>query len=587
MTRFARSKGSKSSNERIPEQATPWEIMRKQLDDQQNNKEDSSKRAEFEAIRKENYDKFLKEETEKKTVKTWCEFPEDPTKVQKAKETSKNVNEITKKKKKNKKFFQESTDENADIEMGDSEKSLDVDDPELSKWCDEGSDQESSDRYKQLTSQLEDLCQKEIDKTPKKKKQAPISNPKPGKKGKNLNSESIKDVDKPADLPNITGKNKNKKKKRQASELAESYPTPITTEETIKKFKKQKMEAEIIPEETNPTSSGNKYKNAKETKSEVTASQIRNPKEPKLKAETIPSDNVVLGVKKQKQKLVFMNAEGVVKLSKTQKRNLLRRKQAEKAKKELKKEVCANVSTADMNEATRNPNLIESDLPIKKKEHARRKELPENLVILNGEEVEIVTLHGFPITAKDGERIQELRKSLISKGIPRSEVERTIKLERRKAEKSLARLKKNMCFHCRKGGHILAECPELNKDGSKSSLPSSGLCFKCGSTEHTHFACKVVRTQDYKFASCFICKEQGHISRQCPDNPKGIYPKGGACRVCGDVTHLKKDCPQILQQREDDTIRLETLQSENVEDMGEAPTPAVVPTAPAIKRVKF
>lgn len=50
MTRFARSKGSKSSNERIPEQATPWEIMRKQLDDQKNNKEDSSKRAEVRTV---------------------------------------------------------------------------------------------------------------------------------------------------------------------------------------------------------------------------------------------------------------------------------------------------------------------------------------------------------------------------------------------------------------------------------------------------------------------------------------------------------------------------------------------------------
>lgn len=452
-------------------------------------------------MRKENYDKFLKEEKEKKNVKTWCEFPEDPTKVQKVKETPKN-------KKKNKKIVKESIVEDADIEMGDSEKSLDVDDPELSKWCNEGSDQETSDRYKQLTSQLEELCQKEMNKTPKKKKQEPTANDKPGKESKKFNGESNKDVEKAADLPNETGKNKNKKQKRKAGELTDSNTTSTTTQETTQKSKKSKLNAEIVPEETNSNSNNKKSKIAKETKSEGAISKIQNPKGSKLKAETAPIDNVDSGVKKQKQKLVFMNAEGVVKLSKTQKRNLLRRKNAEKDKKGLKKEVSANVSPAEINDATRNPNLIESDLPKKNKEHARRKELPENLLILNGEEVEIVTLHGFPITSKDGERIQELRKSLISKGIPRSEVERTIKLERRKAEKSLARLKKNMCFHCRKGGHILSECPELNKDGSKSSLPSSGLCFKCGSTEHTHFACKVVRTQDYKFASCFICKEQ-------------------------------------------------------------------------------
>lgn len=390
--------------------------------------------------------------------------------------------------------------------MGDSEKSLDVDDPELSKWCSEGSDQETSDRYKLLTSQLEELCQKEMMKTPKKKKQDPIaSNNTPGKEIKNVNDKSIKAVDKPSDLPNETGKNKNKKQKRKACELTEINPTSIT-EETMQKSKKPKMQAELISEEINCTFNHKKSKITKEAQSEGTTSKIQNPKEPNLKAET-PSNKVDSGVKKQKQKLIFMNAEGVVKLSKTQKRNLLRRN-AEKDKKGLKKEDSTFVGTAEISESTRNPNLIESDLPKKKKEHARRKELPENVLILNGEEVEIVTLHGFPITSKDGERIQELRKSLISKGIPRSEVERTIKLERRKAEKSLARLKKNMCFHCRKGGHILSECPELNKDGSKSSLPSSGLCFKCGSTEHTHFACKVVRTQDYKFASCFICKEQ-------------------------------------------------------------------------------
>lgn len=55
----------------------------------------------------------------------------------------------------------------------------------------------------------------------------------------------------------------------------------------------------------------------------------------------------------------------------------------------------------------------------------------------------------------------------------------------------------------------------------------TGICFKCGSTEHTHFECKVVRGMDYNFATCFICKEQGHIAKQCPDNQRGLYPKGG------------------------------------------------------------
>ena len=45
------------------------------------------------------------------------------------------------------------------------------------------------------------------------------------------------------------------------------------------------------------------------------------------------------------------------------------------------------------------------------------------------------------------------------------------------------------------------------------------------------------------FAVCFICKEKGHLSSKCPQNPNGMYPKGGGCRVCGDKYHFAKDCP--------------------------------------------
>ena len=70
------------------------------------------------------------------------------------------------------------------------------------------------------------------------------------------------------------------------------------------------------------------------------------------------------------------------------------------------------------------------------------------------------------------------------------------------------------------------------------------MCYNCGSTDHIAKACKktIKKGNEYNYAKCFVCNEQGHLSGQCPKNEKGLYPNGGSCRFCNQVTHLAKDC---------------------------------------------
>ena len=57
------------------------------------------------------------------------------------------------------------------------------------------------------------------------------------------------------------------------------------------------------------------------------------------------------------------------------------------------------------------------------------------------------------------------------------------------------------CFKCRQPGHKVDDCPDR---GKKEDV--AGICFKCGSAEHTSRACRVAIGAG-RFYSCKVCMD--------------------------------------------------------------------------------
>lgn len=475
MTRFARAKGSKASNERKEEDPTPWHIMRQQLDEQLNKKYDDCEKKSSLAGIATNMVVFKPEE------EMWSEFNEFKLK---------------------KPSFIKDT----------KIKTLE----ELPKCQSDKTCTKKAKNYTKVNSISNNTCLNEIPNNPVKtniKHQEIVSKL---VEDKNTGSKAKKTIKK----TNILCKPIEQNKLKQNEKSAERFTTQTTKKTTI---------------DENEDNTINK--NTDSIRKKLKTNQMK-ALEDTEQTETTPTTSTSL------DPLNFEIAHTLT----------------------TPKLLITNMSKNDNTEML-SLKSANNKKGLKNKEFHSIKNNFSNIhtIMANGRIIEIVKFEAFWIKKEDATKLKELRRKLRGQNIPKDKIKTIIKLERRKAEKALSREKTNVCYHCRKFGHKFSECPEINN----SSMSKSGICFKCGSTEHTHFECKVTQSQNFRYAVCFVCNEQGHIARQCSLNPQGQYPKGGSCHLCGEVTHLRKDCPKEFEEKPSSFVTVEKINSVGLEDVSE------------------
>ncbi|KAL7612858.1 hypothetical protein Lser_V15G09413 [Lactuca serriola] len=94
------------------------------------------------------------------------------------------------------------------------------------------------------------------------------------------------------------------------------------------------------------------------------------------------------------------------------------------------------------------------------------------------------------------------------------------------------------CFICKADNHIAKNCPE------KDQWEKHKICLLCRQRGHSLKNCPKKSGEDVDDKLCYNCGDFGHSLALCPQPLQDGGTKYASCFICKERGHLSKDCPK-------------------------------------------
>lgn len=94
------------------------------------------------------------------------------------------------------------------------------------------------------------------------------------------------------------------------------------------------------------------------------------------------------------------------------------------------------------------------------------------------------------------------------------------------------------CYICKGQNHIAKDCPE------KAQWEKHKICLLCRQRGHSLKSCPNKNDETADIKICYNCGQTGHSLFKCPKPLEDGGTKFASCFICNGRGHLSKNCPQ-------------------------------------------